>query len=449
MPAQASCPELAVLARRVVAVLQDAGHEAYWAGGCVRDRLLGRQPSDYDVATGATPEQVRALFPGAVLVGRAFGVVRAPLKGVFFEVATFRRDSVYQDGRHPENVTFTDAPTDARRRDFTVNAMFYDPQTGTLHDFVGGRRDLEARLVRCVGDAAGRFREDHLRLLRAVRFAATLGFTLEAETERAIRTHAALVLRVSAERVRDELTRTLLESARAGQALRLLEDVGLLGALLPEVAAMRGQDQPPRFHPEGDVMTHTVIMLDAMRTADPRLAYAVLLHDVGKPATARQADDRLRFDGHACVGAETAHRILRRLRFSNDDADVVAACIRRHMRFKDVPNMKTATLRRFAGAPTFPLELELHRLDCIASHGNLDTHRFLTDFVEKRSREPVLPPPWVTGRDVMHLGVPQGPGVGAWLRSAYDVQLEGRVSCREELLQWLRAEYARQGGNNG
>jgi poly(A) polymerase len=424
----------------VVRRLQAAGFTALWAGGCVRDLLLRKAPKDYDVATEAVPDRVEALFPGSVTVGKAFGVVRAKAHGFEYEVATFREDRGYRDGRRPDRVVFADAAADAARRDFTINALFCDPLKGEVHDHVGGCADLEARIVRAVGDPPARFREDHLRLLRAARFTATLAFTLDPATAAAVRAHAGLVADVSAERVRDELTRLLTEAPQAGDALKLLDDLGLLVVTLPEVAAMKGQVQPPEYHPEGDVFEHTVQMLNAMTRPDARLAWAVLLHDVGKPPAAVLADGRWRFENHAGLGAELTRRILGRLRFSNDDIEAVAFMVGNHMRFVDVPNMRRATLRRLVGAPTFPTELELHRLDCVVSHGDLDNYRRLVAFQAELAAEVPLPPPWVRGQDVMALGIPEGPGVGRWLRRAYEVQLEGTYADRDALLRWLAAE---------
>lgn len=425
------------LACHAVQRLQSAGFIAYWAGGCVRDQVMGRPPKDYDIATSATPDQIAGLFPDSVMVGKSFGVVRAPLDGIFMEVATFRRDLSYSDGRHPNEVLFTDPVTDAQRRDFTINAMFFDPVANQLHDYVGGQKDIDARVIRFVGEATERVQEDHLRLFRAVRFSTTLDFALDPTTIHAIRANAGLAARLSPERIRDELTRTFLESRLAGQSLVMLDELGLLEVVLPEVVAMKGQAQPPVFHPEGDVFTHTVLMLDRMESRSQNLVLAVLLHDIAKPVTARLTAERIRFDGHAEQGAEMAKAIMRRLRFANDDVETVAQCILNHMKMLSVLQMRQSTLRRLVGAPTFPLDLELHRLDCLASHGDLTHYQFLADFSRRMAAEPVLPPPWVTGRDIIALGVPEGPAVGVWRCQAYDAQLEGRFSTREELLKSL------------
>ncbi len=425
----------------VVAVLQKAGHTALWAGGCVRDMLMGRPPKDYDIATSALPDEVLRLLPRAMAVGKAFGVVRAPWHEHYYEVATFRRDFAYRDGRRPDFVVFADAPADAQRRDFTVNAMFFDPVSKELHDYVKGQADLAARVIRAVGDPAARFAEDHLRLLRGVRFAATLDFALDPATARAIRAHAGMITRISAERIQIEITRILLESARAGDALRQLDELGLLGHIIPEASAMRGQAQPPQFHPEGDVFTHTVLMLNAMPPHRPlRLAWAALLHDIGKPPTCRQTEARLRFDGHAAVGATMAEAVMKRLRMANDDIKAVTFCIANHMRFMEVQRMKRSTLLRLIGADTFPLELELHRLDCLASHGDLSNYNFLQEFIQARAAEPALPPPLITGRDIMALGIHNGPEIGQWKQAAYEAQLNNQFADQDAALEWLRQQ---------
>ncbi len=426
-------------ARQAVQLIQDNGYIAYWAGGCVRDMLLGHAPRDYDIATNAVPDEVLRLFPGSLTVGKAFGVILVPWGETHFEVATFRQDAEYHDGRHPDSVTFSDPPSDAERRDFTINAMFYDPIANMTHDFVGGQDDLAKRCIRCVGEPEARFREDHLRLLRAPRFAASLGFTIDPATRDAIKANAHVITSVSAERITEELSRLFLEAEKAGAALLLLDELGLLDHVLPEVAATRGQEQPPEFHPEGDVLTHIALMLDLMEERTRQLVFSILLHDVGKPPTAEMDGDRIRFNRHANVGAEMAEALLRRLRFSNDDIDAITHCVKNHMRFVDVPNMKTSTLRRMVGDPRFPLELEMHRLDCLASHGKLDNYTFLQKFQERLASEPALPPAWITGSDIMSMGLSEGPEIGKWLKLAYEAQLEGTCTTREELLEWVEA----------
>jgi poly(A) polymerase len=437
-------------AREVAARLKRHGFLAFFAGGCVRDALLGRAPKDLDLATDARPEDVLRLFPGSRQIGRAFPVVLVHAGEHAIELATFRRDADYPDGRHPSQVTYSRPEEDAQRRDFTINGLFYDPAVEQILDFVDGQRDLAARRIRAIGDPRRRFDEDHLRLLRAVRFAATLDFELDPNTAMAIRERAERIRRISAERIAQELTRLWTESPRAGHALELLHDSGLLAVLLPEVVALRGVQQPPEYHPEGDVFRHTSMMLDLLQHPTPELAWAVLLHDIGKPATYRVATEpdghaRIRFDRHAAVGAEMAAGILGRLRMSAALTEHVVTCVRQHMRFIDVQNMRPATLRRLVGAPTFATELELHRVDCLASHRNLENYDFVRRFAESLRDEPAVPPPWITGRDLLALGVPEGPAVGRWRERAWEAQLDGRFTTREELLAWLRQKLAEDG----
>lgn len=434
----------------IVRHLRDAGHATLLAGGCVRDALLGRPLKDIDIATRATPDEVARLFPGeTVAVGKSFGVVIVSRQGMAFEVATFRADGPYTDGRRPDSVRFTDASEDAKRRDFTINGLFYDPESGEVLDTVGGRADLSAGIVRAIGDPAARFREDHLRLLRAVRFTAVLGFHLDPRTAEAARQTAPLLASVSAERIGVEFTRMLCEAPRPSRMLDLLLDLRLLPVFLPEVAALQGVPQPPAYHPEGDVWTHTRLMLDAVAPPrDPLLAYAVLLHDVGKPPTCVFPEDGTppahlpRFPNHARVGAGLARAILIRLRRPTEWVEAVTAAIERHMTFSEVRNMRPSRLRRFMGASTFPLELELHRLDVACSHGKTDLLAFLETKRSEFESEPVLPDPWVRGRDLLALGIPEGPELGRWLRRAYDAQLDARFDDREALLDWVRAERA-------
>jgi len=428
------------LAVSAVNRLQSAGFTAYFVGGCVRDCLLNMMPREYDIATSAMPCEVEAIFPGSETSGKSFAITRAPVGGIFFEIATFRMDHDYTDGRRPEKVSFTDPKTDAKRRDFTINAMFYDPLHDQLIDYAGGQEDLKSRIIRCVGDPGRRFAEDHLRMLRAVRLAGTLDFKLAPETAEAIQIHAEKLAEISAERIQGELTRILTESQKPGDSLVLMDQLRLLKVILPEVSAMKGQKQPPEFHPEGDVFAHTVVMLNMLKHPNHQLAYAVLFHDIGKPPTAVEAADRIRFNGHASQGAIMAGEIMRRLRFSSKDIEAIAYCVENHMRFMDVQKMKRSTLRRLVGAATFPLELELHRLDCAASNNDLANWNFLTDFLKQLANEPVLPERWISGLDIMKMGIPESSKVGILLANAYDIQLEGRVKSREELLNWLRKQ---------
>lgn len=438
----------------IVQHLEEKGFEAYWVGGCVRDMLMGREPKDYDVATGATPDQILSIFPNALAIGKAFGVVQVIIDGEPHDVATFRRDISYEDGRHPISVVFTDAQEDARRRDFTINGLFYEPVQERVIDHVDGQKDIVARIVRTIGRPEQRFSEDALRMLRAIRFASVLEFAIEPETLSAIHAMSPHITKVSAERIQHELTLLLTESPRAGNGLKLLREAGLLRFILPEVEQLSGQEQPPAYHPEGDVFTHTVLMLNAMKNPSVALAYAVLLHDIGKPATAKKTVEfdgskRWRFHGHAKTGADIAEQILKRLRLPNRDSEVVIHCIRNHMHFMNVQKMRKSTLRQFVGAPTFPIELELHRLDCLSSHGDLAHHGFLEKFLNDLQNEPVLPAPWITGHDILSLGIPEGREVGSWHKKAYEAQLEGRFENRDVLLAWLKTELAKINGKPG
>lgn len=441
-------------ALEIVRRLRAAGHLAYFAGGCVRDRCLGREPADYDIATTATPAQVQALFAHTIPVGAAFGVVLVHEQGHDIQVAMFRAEGEYRDGRHPESVRPGTPQEDARRRDFTINGLLEDPLTGEVIDYVGGRADLAARVVRCIGDPRQRFAEDHLRLLRAVRLAANLGFTISTGTWDALRAAAPQIRQVSAERVRDELLK-LLTRPGAARGLDLLADSGLLEVILPEVAAMRGVPQPVEFHPEGDVFTHVRLMLELMAghggevrpAVNPVLALAVLFHDVGKPRTVEHGADRIRFPEHDRVGAEMTAEIMSRLRFSNRMRDDVVLCVAEHMRFQHVQQMRPAKLQRLLARATFPVELELHRLDCLASHGNLQNHEFLRRKAAERASAPAPVKPWLTGHDVLAAGITKGPLVGRILEEAEELQLEGRLPSREEALAWLRARVASLSGS--
>ncbi len=425
--------------------LGGTGHRALFAGGCVRDMLMNRPAKDFDIATSATPDQVEALFENTHAIGKAFGVIQVLSNGRPFEVATFRSDLAYIDGRRPEGVVFSTPEEDAQRRDFTVNGLFYDPIAGNVIDYVGGQDDLKRRVIRAIGDPKKRFAEDFLRMLRAARFASTLEFEIEPATAAAIRELAYEITEISAERTAQELTRLLTDSPRAGNGIRLLHDLGLLAHVLPEIPPMIGCEQPPQFHPEGDVFVHTMMMLDALKNPSPVLAWSVLLHDVGKPPTfeiTREPDgsDRIRFNNHADVGAEMAERILRRLRMSSELTDAVVYCVQNHMRFGEVSRMKESTLRKLIGAPTYETELELHRIDCLSSHADTSNVDILKTFSEKIRNEPVLPKPWLSGRDLIEIGMPPGPPMGRWLKLAYDAQLENRFPDRDALFAWLRSE---------
>lgn len=431
-------------ATEIVRRLREGGAEAYFAGGCVRDLLLGREPEDFDVATSAAPEEVLRLFPRSYAVGAHFGVVLVVLDENLpaTEVATFRTDGDYSDGRRPDGVVFTrSAEEDVRRRDFTINGMLLDPANDSVLDFIGGRNDLAAGVVRAIGNPALRFREDRLRMLRAVRFAARFGFEIEAATLGAIRVEAADIGDVSRERTREELTRMLTEG-RARRAFELLDETGLLKHVLPEVARTKGVEQPPQFHPEGDVWIHTLVLLEQLPAgAPPTLGWGALLHDVGKPATFRRAPDRIRFDGHVEVGVKIAEDVLRRLRFSNESCTQIVALIQNHMRFGDVRQMKESTLKRFFRLRDFPEHLALHRLDCLASHGDLSLYEFARERFENIPAEHVRPRPILTGADLIAAGYKPGPGFKEMLTLAEDAQLEGRIHTAEEALALVNSEF--------
>ncbi|MGH9507884.1 MAG: CCA tRNA nucleotidyltransferase [Terriglobales bacterium] len=435
----------ASLALEVLHALRVAGHEAYFAGGSVRDRLLGRPAADYDVATAARPEAVERLFPRHSAVGARFGVILVHGEaGQSVEVATFRSDLGYDDGRHPNEVRFSrDWREDVRRRDFTINGLLLDPVRGEVLDAVGGKADLAAGMIRAIGSPQARFREDRLRLLRAVRFAAQLDFALETATAAAIQAEAAALPVVSAERIRDELLKMLTEG-RARRAFELLDELRLLAVVLPEVAAMKGVAQPPEFHPEGDVWTHTLLMLAALPAGvDPVLALGVLLHDVGKPPTFRQAPDRIRFDQHAAVGAAMAERMGQRLRLSREQTREVASLVAQHMKFIDVRRMRTSTLKRFFRQPGFERHLELNRLDCQTSHGDLSGYEFVRAQMAATPEEAARPPRLLTGDDLAALGYPAGPIYREILSAVEDAQLEGRLGSREEAVAFLRTHFPR------
>lgn len=431
-----------VLAGSIVARLRQEGHAAFLVGGCVRDLVLGCVPKDFDVATSAQPDELLRLFPRADRVGAHFGVVLVRKDGAQVEVATFRSDLGYADGRHPVAVHFESDPRqDVLRRDFTINALLLDPETGEILDWVGGRADLEAKRIRAIGDPAHRFREDHLRLVRAVRFAARLGFEIEQSTFNAIRELAPAIQTVAAERVRDELARILTEGG-ARRGLELLDATGLLREILPEIDAMKGVAQPPEFHPEGDVWTHTLIMLEGLREPSLTLALGVLLHDVGKPATFRIAE-RIRFDGHVERGIEIARALLMRLRFPNDVIEAVEALIANHMRFKEAPRMRQSTLKRFMRLPDFEEHMALHRLDCLSSHGHLDNYEFLRRKQSETPPEQLKPAPLLTGKELIAAGYQPGPMFGIVLSEIEDAQLEGRIATAEEALRMAAARLDR------
>jgi poly(A) polymerase len=444
----------------IVRQLRDAGFAAFWVGGCVRDFLLGREPGDYDIVTSALPEQIERLFPRTVAVGRKFGVMVVVESEEQFQVATFRAEADYQDGRHPELVTFGDARADALRRDFTVNGLFYDPVKEQLRDWVGGEADLRAKIIRTIGSPAERFAEDHLRLLRTVRFAAQLGFEIDRETFTALRENAAKIKVISAERVRDELIKLFSPPKRANPAaessvdpsksaypppaargLELLRDSGLLEHILPEIAATIHCEQSPDYHPEGSVFNHLVLMLKQIpEGADPLLPWAALLHDIAKPVTASRdaKTGSIHFYEHEKIGAVMTENILERLRFPRKQIEAVAQAVLYHMQFKDVLNMRKSTLRRLLLRETFLLELELHRLDCLGSHGRLDVYDFLVAQARELEQQPEIRPPLLNGDDLIALGMKPGRALGALLEEIREKQLQDELTTPDQALAWAK-----------
>ena len=422
------------LAIEIINKLRARGHEAYLVGGCVRDRLLGIPPKDYDVSTSAAPPKIISLFPDSQTVGAHFGVVLVSRPGgIHVEVATFRSEGAYADGRHPDQVRFeTNPELDAQRRDFTINGLMQDALSGRVLDFVAGQPDLDSKIIRAIGDPERRLREDHLRMLRAIRFAARLGFRIEPDTLSAIQRLSSRICQISAERIREELVRVLTEG-QARRGFELLDQSGLLVHILPEIKALQGVQQPPEFHPEGDVWTHLLLMLDQLRAPAASLALGVLLHDVGKPPTFRIAD-RIRFDGHAEVGAQMAQKRLRQLRFSNEDVEQITALVANHMRFKDVLHMRTSTLKRFLQLPRFNEHLELHRLDCLASNGYTDAYEYVKAKLQEFSKEELHPPRLITGSDLIQAGYKPGPPLGAALHAVETAQLDGEIDTYEQAM---------------
>jgi poly(A) polymerase len=433
------------LANSVCDILLRNGHQALLVGGCVRDLLLGRPPADYDVTTDAAPDRVLQLFPEAIGVGAQFGVVLVPRDGIQVEVATFRSDVGYSDGRHPDAVVYSKtAQEDVRRRDFTINGLLMRHDSGEILDYVGGEADLLAGIIRAIGEPARRFREDKLRMLRAVRFAARLGFAIDVDTSAAIKNLSPEITQVSAERIREELTKLLTEGA-AKCGFALLDETGLLAQLLPEISALHGVEQPPQYHPEGDVWTHTMLMLEGIAVGAPAtLAWGVLLHDVGKPATFRsavQTGDRIRFDGHVDAGVEIAQKICRRLRFSNEDTEQILALVANHMKFKDAQQMRASTLKRFVRLPKFDEHLALHRLDSMSSNRRLEAYQFVERFLAETPPEEVRPQRVLNGDDLLRMGYKPGPRFTEILRGVEDAQLEGQIADLAGAEAYVRQNY--------
>ncbi|MGC6425879.1 MAG: CCA tRNA nucleotidyltransferase [Akkermansiaceae bacterium] len=430
----------AELAKRTATVLRDAGHTVYFAGGAVRDRLLGKSPKDYDLATSATPEEVQALFKKSDAVGEHFGVIIVKDTEDAVEVATFRTDGSYKDGRHPDKVFFSTPEEDALRRDFTINGLFEDPFTGEVIDFVGGQEDLKNGILRAIGNPSERFQEDALRLLRAIRFATVTDFQLDQKTRDSVRENAHLLELISPERIQAEFSK-IIESVNRSRGLDLLVETGLAKIFFPELLDLIGCEQPPQWHPEGDVYVHTRIALSLLGEAPLPLCLAVLLHDIGKPPTQTWDEEhqRLRFNGHESIGAEMAGDILRRLRYSNQIIDTVTFMVGRHMRFMHVQDMRTAKLKRFMSAETFPMEQELHRVDCASSNGFTDNYDFLIRKQEEFASTPLIPKPLLNGRDLIdEIGLSPGPKMGEILRAVQTEQLEGRISDKESALIFVK-----------
>jgi len=422
----------------IARILKDRGFIAYFAGGCVRDHLMAQTPRDFDIATTATPEEVEKLFRRTIPVGKQFGVMIVIENEIPFEVATFRCEGGYQDGRHPTHIAFTQPEEDARRRDFTVNGMFYDPFTEQVIDFVGGVEDLPKKILRAIGNPAKRFEEDKLRLLRAIRFASTLGFEIEEKTWKALCIKAPEIRAVSPERIREELVK-IFTRAGAARGMVLLSESGLMKEILPEVEAMRGVAQPEKFHPEGDVFEHTRLLLEHLQpSVSTVLAFAALFHDIGKPKTSAIRKGRLTFYEHSEEGVKIARQIMQRLRFSNEEIDGVCEFVANHMKFMDVQKMRKGKLKQFISRPLFEEEMELHRVDCTASHGMLDNVSFLKDKLKEYEHEELRPKPLVNGNDLIELGMKPGPAMKPILEEAYELQLEGTHKTREEALAWVR-----------
>ena len=430
----------------IIGKLQEKGHIAYLAGGCVRDMLRGETPKDYDIATSALPEEITSIFTKTREVGVHFGVVIVIVNNQAFDVATFRNDGSYKDGRHPEEVTFSTPQDDTARRDFTVNGIFFDPISEKYIDFVEGKSDIDKKVIRAIGEPNLRFQEDHLRLLRAIRFAARFDYEIEAETWNSIKSNASGISKISKERIRDELTKILLNENRV-LGFDLLVESGLMEHIIPQILQLKGCEQPPQFHPEGDVFVHTRLMLSLLKDAPSiELVLSVLLHDIGKPATYSfdEEADRIRFNGHDKLGAEMSEQILRDLKFSNSIIEDVVQMVANHMTFKDVQKMRQSKLKRFMSRSTFNDEIELHRVDCLGSWGGLDNYDFLNKKMIEFANEPIIPQPLLTGKDLIELGWSPGPDLGQTLNSVQDLQLEGKLNSKDEALDWVKSNRLRE-----
>lgn len=430
------------LGKKIVKTLLDKGFQAYFAGGCVRDRLRGVEPKDFDIATSALPEDIQKLFSKTVPVGVAFGVILVIEESVSFEIATFRKEGGYKDGRHPTEVAFTTVEEDAKRRDFTVNGLYFDTGADKVIDLVGGEKDIQKRIIRTIGDPTARFLEDHLRLLRAVRFAVQLGFEIEKATWETVCKHAEKIKTVSQERIREELSK-ILTSPNPGRGIRLLDECGIIQHILPELLLMKGVEQPMEYHPEGDVWIHTLMLLDQLKDAPIELAMGALLHDIAKPQTFVRAEDRIRFHGHDKIGAEMSRDICKRLTFSNEQTDLIVALVNEHLRFKDAFQMRLSTLKRFLALDRFDLHLALHKIDCMASHGKLDAYNFCKEKLEEFSKLPPPPSKLIGGEDLIALGFKPGKDFAKILRAMEDGVLEGTITTREEALKFVKENFGK------
>lgn len=432
-------------AEEIVHRLKKSGYEAYLVGGCVRDFILGNVSSDYDIVTSALPDQVMALFSNTISIGAKFGVIAVIVQGSPYEVATFRSDDVYEDGRHPSQVHFSSAKEDVFRRDFTINGLLMDPETGEITDYVNGRMDIEKKIIRTINDPDSRFNEDFLRMLRAIRFAANLGFVIETQTLKAIKRNAAKINRISAERVREELSKILIHGgARTG--FELMIQTGILKEVLPEIDRLKGVEQPPQFHPEGDVWQHTLKMLELLpedggTDKNVCLGWGTLLHDVGKAVTRSEDEKGVHFYGHVKKGEEIADDIMQRLKFSRAQRETVLNLIRQHMVFMNVQKMRPGRLKRFLRTPDFDLHMELHRLDCISSHGMQDNYEFCRDQLQSLAQDDLHPPRLLTGDDLISLGFARGKIIGEILRALEDEQLEGRITTSEDARNFVGANW--------
>ena len=426
-------------AQKMVKILSDAGFKAYWAGGCVRDMVMGIEPVDYDIATDARPEQVMKLFKKTIQVGACFGVVKVLYDDFEFEVATFRSDGEYIDGRRPEDVHFSTEKEDAFRRDFTINGIFYDPAHKKIIDYVNGLADIKNKIVRTINDPKDRFSEDRLRLIRAVRFAAGFQYEIEPNTYNTIKELADTILQVSAERIRDELCK-MLTGVHPANSIQLLDEVGMLKVILPEVSAMKGIKQPEEFHPEGDVWEHTMLMLKNMSSPTPEMALGVLLHDVGKPPTF-SIEDRIRFNNHCEIGARITEEIGERLRLSKKQVEHISELVLHHLRFKDVQKMRESKLKRFLRLPNFADHLELHRLDCLASHGNLNNLEFCKQKLLELKPEEIKPKPLINGHNLIAMGYKAGPFFKQILTVVEDAILEGQIRTHDDAVKFVQKKF--------